>query len=119
MGPAIFVVVGIILTIVCIIGGALLDRSFRFPLDVLTSLDLPVLALVPDISRIIQPPVVNEAITTVNPHEQDNGFETSAFPQFSNKQRRSRQQPPVMAATANKNADAPDSAPILPDQTTA
>jgi capsular polysaccharide biosynthesis protein len=119
MGPAIFVVVGIILTIVCIIGGALLDRSFRFPLDVLTSLDLPVLALVPDISRIIQPPVVNEPITTVNPHEQDNGFETSAFPQFSNKQRRSRQQPPVMAATANKNADAPDSAPILPDQTTA
>jgi capsular polysaccharide biosynthesis protein len=119
IGPLIFVIVGIILTIVCVVGGALLDRSFRFPLDVLTSLDLPVLALVPDISRVVQPPVVNEPITTISPHEKGNDFETTAFPQFSNKQRRARQQPPTVTATSNKNADLSGSAPMLPDQTTA
>jgi len=119
MGPAIFVVVGFILTIVCIIGGALLDRSFRFPLDVHTSLDLQVLALVPDISRVVQPPVVNEPISTVSSHEKRAGFETTALPQLSNKQRRARQLPPAAAAASTKNTDFSDSTPMLPDQTTA
>jgi hypothetical protein len=119
IGPAIFVVVGFILTIVCIIGGALLDRSFRFPLDVHTSLGLQVLALVPDISRIVQPPVVNEPITTISSHEKGNGFETSALPQLSNKQRRARQLPPTVNITSTKNPDVSDSAPMLPNQTTA
>lgn len=118
-GPGIFVVVGIILAIVCVVGGALLDRSFRFPLDVLTSLSLPVLALVPDISRVIQPPVVNEPITMISPHEKGSGFETTTLAQFSNKQRRTRQPPPALAATSTKTADVSDSPPMLPDQTTA
>jgi len=119
MGPAIFVVVGFILTIVCIIGGALLDRSFRFPLDVHTSLGLQVLALVPDISRVVQPPVVNEPISTVSSHEKGAGFETTALPQLSNKQRRARQLPPAVAAPSTKKTDLSDSTPMLPDQTTA
>jgi capsular polysaccharide biosynthesis protein len=118
MAPLIFVIVGIILTVVCIIGGALLDRSFRFPLDVQTGLGLQVLALVPDVSRIVQPPVVSEPISTVGSYEKGNGFETSALPQLTNKQRRARQLPPA-AATSTKNTDLSDSTPMLPDQTTA
>ena len=118
-GPAIFVVVGFILTIVCIIGGALLDRSFRFLLDVRTALDLPVLALVPDVSRIVQPPVVTEPINAFSSHERDGGFENTALPQLSNKQRRARQLPTAAVATSTKNTDLSDSTPMLPDQTTA
>jgi uncharacterized protein involved in exopolysaccharide biosynthesis len=118
-GPLIFVVVGFILTIVCVIGGALLDRSFRFPLDVQTSLGLQVLALVPDVSRIDQPPVVTEPISTVSSYEKSSGFETSALPQLTNKQRRARQLPPSAAATSTKNTNVSDSTPMLPDQTTA
>ena len=49
VGPIILVVVGIILSIVAIVGSALIDRSFRFPIDVRHGIDLPVLAQVPDI----------------------------------------------------------------------
>jgi hypothetical protein len=118
MGPLIFVVVGIILTIVCIVGGALLDRSFRFPLDVQTSLGLQVLALVPDVSRIVQPPVVTEPITAISSHEKGVGFEATALPQLSNKQRRARQFPPTVAVTPSKNPDVSDSASLLSEQTT-
>ena len=51
----IFVVVGVILSVGGIIGAALLDRSFRFPIDVRHGLDLPVLALIPDTSRASKP----------------------------------------------------------------
>ncbi len=44
---AIFGVIGVILTGLCIVGGALLDRSFRFALDVQHGVNLPVLATVP------------------------------------------------------------------------
>ena len=47
--PIILLVVGIIFTVVGIVGGALIDRSFRFPIDVRHGLDLPVLAQVPDV----------------------------------------------------------------------
>jgi uncharacterized protein involved in exopolysaccharide biosynthesis len=44
----IFVVAGVMLSIVAIIGGMLLDRSFRLPVDVQYGLGLPVLALLPE-----------------------------------------------------------------------
>lgn len=51
VGPIILVVVGVILSLVAIIGSALIDRSFRFPIDVRHGLDLPVLAQVPDVRQ--------------------------------------------------------------------
>ncbi len=45
----IFTVVGVILSVVSIIGGVLLDRSFRFPIDVQYGVSLPVIATVPKI----------------------------------------------------------------------
>ncbi|EFO82078.1 lipopolysaccharide biosynthesis protein [Oscillochloris trichoides DG-6] len=50
---AIFVVVGIFLSVVAIAGGALLDRSLRFPIDVRHGLSLPVLAMVPTAKPIL------------------------------------------------------------------
>lgn len=52
LNVVIFLVVGIILSCAGVIVGALLDRSFRFVLDVRNGLDLPVLALVPDVGRL-------------------------------------------------------------------
>ncbi|MCA9932485.1 MAG: hypothetical protein KC415_01075 [Anaerolineales bacterium] len=51
MNAIIFVVVGVVLSIVGVLGGALLDRSHRFAIDVRHTLDLPVLALVPDVTE--------------------------------------------------------------------
>lgn len=48
MSALIFVVVGVVLSVVGIIGGALIDGTFRFPLDIRHGLDLPVLAQVPN-----------------------------------------------------------------------
>ncbi|NJN18378.1 MAG: hypothetical protein HC822_20045 [Oscillochloris sp.] len=45
----IFVAVGVILMILGIAGGAVLDRSVRFALDIRIGLDLPILAMLPDI----------------------------------------------------------------------
>ena len=47
MTLAIFVVTGVVLSGLCVIGGALIDRSFRFALDVRHGVDLPMLASVP------------------------------------------------------------------------
>ena len=47
----IFVIVGIVLCIVGIVGGALFDRTFRFPIDVRHGLNLPVLASVADLTE--------------------------------------------------------------------
>jgi len=43
-----FLVVGALLTASLVVGGAVLDRSFLFPIDVVENLELPVLATVPD-----------------------------------------------------------------------
>lgn len=43
----IFVVVGIVMTIIGFVGAAMIDRSFRFAIDVHHILDLPVIAQVP------------------------------------------------------------------------
>lgn len=55
MNALIFVVVGVVLSVVGIIGGALLDSSFRFPLDIRHGLDLPVLAQVPNANLKTKP----------------------------------------------------------------
>ncbi len=44
-----FTVVGIILSFIGIVAGMLLDRSFRFPIDVQYGIHLPVIASIPDI----------------------------------------------------------------------
>jgi uncharacterized protein involved in exopolysaccharide biosynthesis len=114
-GPAIFVIVGLMLTIGGIIGGALLDRTIRFPVDVLANLNLPVLALVPDVSRIVQPPVVNEPTQTANNWQERNSFDSTPIAQLSYKQRRSRQQLPESTHTLGDIADSSR----LPDQSSA
>lgn len=48
LNMAIFVAVGVVISGGAIVGGALLDRSFRFPVDVVNRLGLPVLTIVPD-----------------------------------------------------------------------
>ncbi len=47
---AIFVGVGIALSLAAVIGAAIIDRSFRFPIDVTNRLDLVVLSTIPDIT---------------------------------------------------------------------
>ena len=49
---AVFVIAGILLSLLAIAGGALLDRSLRFPIDVWHALHLPVLSSVPDMVRL-------------------------------------------------------------------
>ncbi|NTW00597.1 MAG: lipopolysaccharide biosynthesis protein [Oscillochloris sp.] len=44
----VFLVIGVFLSVVGIAGGALIDRSLRFPVDVRYGLSLPVLAMVPN-----------------------------------------------------------------------
>lgn len=48
MDIAVFIAIGAVLSIVCVVGAALLDRSFLFPIDVRHGLSLPVLAMVTD-----------------------------------------------------------------------
>ena len=119
MSSAIFVIVGFILTVVGIVGGALLDRSFRFPLDVRHGLDLPVLALVPDVSRVDQPPVLNELTQTLSVRQERNGLESTAVAQPPHKQRRARQQAPITAVGSNGRAASTDGSPVLSEQSTA
>ncbi len=45
---ALFLTVGMVFSVAGIVGGALLDRSLRFPLDIGQGLQLPVLALIPE-----------------------------------------------------------------------
>lgn len=47
---AIFIAVGFLLSAGAIVGAAILDRSFRLPIDVEHRLNLPVLAEIPDVS---------------------------------------------------------------------
>lgn len=50
MKVVMFFAVGVILCVMGVLGAALLDGSFRFPIDVRHGVDLPVLALLPDVS---------------------------------------------------------------------
>ena len=49
---SLFILAGIILSFVAVAGGALLDRSFRFPIDVWHGVHLPVLGTVPAVSAV-------------------------------------------------------------------
>ncbi len=53
MPIVIFVMIGVMLSGAGIVGGMLLDRSIRFPVDVQHSLDLPVLAMIPTARPIV------------------------------------------------------------------
>jgi uncharacterized protein involved in exopolysaccharide biosynthesis len=117
-GPAIFIIIGLLMTTGGIVGGALLDRSFRFPLDVLSNLNLPVLAIVPDVSRIIQPPVINEPTQVVNNWQEHNGFDSTPIAQLSYKQRRARQQLPAAGRSTSTLGDMADGS-RLTDQSSA
>ncbi|MEP7187977.1 MAG: lipopolysaccharide biosynthesis protein [Roseiflexaceae bacterium] len=117
-GPAIFAIIGLLLTLGGIIGGALLDRSFRFPLDVHSNLNLPVLALVPDVSRTVQPAVINEPTQVANNWQDRNGFDSTPIAQLSYKQRRARQQLPAGGQSISTLDDIADNS-RLPDQTSA
>jgi len=46
---ALFVLVGMVISLLAVAGGAVLDRSFRFPIDVVHGINLPVLATVPSV----------------------------------------------------------------------
>jgi hypothetical protein len=47
---AVFATAGVFLSLLGVVGGALLDRSFRFPIDIWHGIQLPVLAAVPNIA---------------------------------------------------------------------
>lgn len=49
-----FMIIGVIMGMVGVFGGAFLDRTFRYPIDIRESLELPVLGVVPS-GTIIQP----------------------------------------------------------------
>lgn len=57
---AIFIGLGVMLSLLAVIGGVLLDRSYLFPLDVRNGLNLPVLAIVPKVQPQQQPLAVSE-----------------------------------------------------------
>ena len=50
MNMAIFIVVGVMFSVIGIVGSALMDRSIRFPIDVRYTLELPVLTQIPDLT---------------------------------------------------------------------
>ncbi|MBX0328821.1 lipopolysaccharide biosynthesis protein [Oscillochloris sp. ZM17-4] len=60
----IFLVVGVFLSVAGIAGGALIDRSLRFPIDVRHGLSLPVLAMVPVAQFIVLPAPAEQALPT-------------------------------------------------------
>jgi uncharacterized protein involved in exopolysaccharide biosynthesis len=63
----IFLVIGVLLSVLGIVGSAVLDRSFRFPIDVRNQLDLPVLTVIPDVGRLPAPVVDGAAESAVSP----------------------------------------------------
>jgi uncharacterized protein involved in exopolysaccharide biosynthesis len=118
-GPLIFAIIGIMLTVGSVIGGALLDRSFRFPLDVQANLNLPVLAIVPDVSRVALEPVVNEPTQAMGHWQIRNSIESTPIAQLAHKQRRARQQLPAVGQSVSQLGEIADGSPALPDQTSA
>jgi capsular polysaccharide biosynthesis protein len=76
LGNIIFVLIGIVISFLGIIGGAVLDRSFRFPIDVAHALHLPVLAVTLP-SKLIGP-VVTTSQAELKPELPDQPIETVA-----------------------------------------
>ncbi len=74
----VFVALGGVLAIVGVVGGALIDRSLRFPIDVYNGLNLPVLANVPNVRepkrrwyRRRKKDTVQEGDTAVSQHAKE------------------------------------------------
>lgn len=59
----IFLAVGVVLSVICVIGATLLDRTLRFPLDVRQGLSLPVLGIV----AAVRPDDVSAALNQQQP----------------------------------------------------
>jgi hypothetical protein len=78
-----------------------------------------VLALVPDVSRVVQTPVVNEPTQAVSHWQIRNSFDSTPIAQLSHKQRRARQQLPAAGQSVSPLTDIADSSAGLPDQTSA
>lgn len=53
LSGGIFVVLGVLLSGGLVVGASLIDRSFRFPVDVIHRLELPVLTMIPE--TVVQP----------------------------------------------------------------
>jgi uncharacterized protein involved in exopolysaccharide biosynthesis len=64
MDSLIYVAVGVLLSVMGILGGALIDRSFRFPIDVHHGLSLPVLASIGQDRSVGMPP--SAAVSNLN-----------------------------------------------------
>lgn len=70
MSNILFIVVGIILSAVGVIGSAVLDRSLRFPMDATLVLHLPVLATIPKVRMLSAPvPIANLHAATAPANE--------------------------------------------------
>jgi capsular polysaccharide biosynthesis protein len=54
MNAAVFLTAGLLLSGFAVLGATVLEQSFRIPLDIRQALDLPVMAIVPDISGPVQ-----------------------------------------------------------------
>lgn len=82
LSGGIFTVVGVFLSAGLIVGVALIDRSFRFPIDVINRLDLPVLTMVPEATipsaNAERQPAANTSAKAASPTA---GTEPTAQPQ--------------------------------------
>jgi uncharacterized protein involved in exopolysaccharide biosynthesis len=81
LNASLFIVIGLMLSIISIVGGAVIDRTFRFPMDVQNNLTLPVLALIPDVQYLPSPVLPNR--TEALPASPDNTLSTERFSQFT------------------------------------
>lgn len=82
---ALFVFAGAFITLTGVVGGALLDNSFRFPIDVAHGLNLPVLTLVKDAQiEATHQHTVNQSVATVvgRPEESSRQGEAPEAEQF-------------------------------------
>ncbi|MDZ4716941.1 MAG: lipopolysaccharide biosynthesis protein [Roseiflexaceae bacterium] len=67
-----FLVIGVILSVVGVIGSAVLDRSLRFPMESTLALHLPVIAMIPKVRMLRDPmPVGNQRTAPSEEHNTD------------------------------------------------
>jgi hypothetical protein len=73
MQLAVFTAAGILLSVIGIAGTTILDRSYRFPLDVQHRLQLPVLAVIPDIIPRQKPDPMHAVVNRPEEPPEDGG----------------------------------------------
>lgn len=83
ISAGIFIMVGFLISCVGIVGGALLDRSFRVPLDVTQILELPTLATVPDVSKVLAKKYQVSKKITLDKSSKDNKQSELSDPQLA------------------------------------